>query len=328
MLEILGIDTTAEAVYRAMLSRPDWPVSELVAQLDLSEPRVRSALDDLARLSLISAGDDVLDGGSGILQLTSPRVGLASLLNAAELEINQRQQQIAMARSAIQNIVTAHDEAFEHDVLIRISSLHAVRERLRELALSAESECVSFAPGGARRPEAIEASQPLDQLALERGVTVRAVYQDTFRNDKATLEYAIWLNQLGGFSRTVPLLPIRMVIVDRSIALLPLDPDRSRAGAYEVRSPGIVAVAAAYFDLVWATALPFGEAPHLDDDGLTSMHRELLRLLADGYTDEGAARRLGLSDRSVRRMMRDLSERLGANSRFQTAVMAVRRNWI
>jgi DNA-binding NarL/FixJ family response regulator len=40
------------------------------------------------------------------------------------------------------------------------------------------------------------------------------------------------------------------------------------------------------------------------------------------------ARKLGISERTVRRLVSDLTERLGATSRFQAGVCAVRLGWL
>jgi len=45
-------------------------------------------------------------------------------------------------------------------------------------------------------------------------------------------------------------------------------------------------------------------------------------------TDEAAARRLGVSLRTVRRWASHLADRLGARSRFQAGVRARERGWI
>ena len=44
--------------------------------------------------------------------------------------------------------------------------------------------------------------------------------------------------------------------------------------------------------------------------------------------DEQIARALGMSVRTVRRRVADLMDELGADSRFQAGVEAVRRGWI
>ncbi|MDP9611903.1 MULTISPECIES: LuxR C-terminal-related transcriptional regulator [Streptomyces] len=45
-------------------------------------------------------------------------------------------------------------------------------------------------------------------------------------------------------------------------------------------------------------------------------------------TDSAVARQLGMSDRTVRRVVAQLMERLGAQSRFEAGVRAVERGWI
>ena len=137
-----------------------------------------------------------------------------------------------------------------------------------------------------------------------------------------------WLAALGGETRTVPSLPMLMVVVDRETALVPLDPADGRAGALELRSPGAVAAMSALFEHVWSIGVPWGETPPRDARGLSTQEQELLRLLADGHTDEIASRRLGVSLRTVRRMASDMMARLGARSRFEAGVRAARHGWL
>ena len=52
---------------------------------------------------------------------------------------------------------------------------------------------------------------------------------------------------------------------------------------------------------------------------------ELLRLLADGLPTDAVARRLELSDRTVRRRTRAICDRLGVTAPVQAIVWAARR---
>lgn len=52
---------------------------------------------------------------------------------------------------------------------------------------------------------------------------------------------------------------------------------------------------------------------------------ELLRLLAVGLSLESVARRLDLSERTVRRRMRSVCDRLGLGTPIEAVVWAVRR---
>jgi DNA-binding NarL/FixJ family response regulator len=50
----------------------------------------------------------------------------------------------------------------------------------------------------------------------------------------------------------------------------------------------------------------------------------IVRLLADGLVLDGIARRLGLSERTVRRRIRALCDRLGVDAPVQVVVLAAR----
>jgi DNA-binding CsgD family transcriptional regulator len=58
------------------------------------------------------------------------------------------------------------------------------------------------------------------------------------------------------------------------------------------------------------------------------MERALLVLLAQGLTDDAAAKRLCVSVRTERRMVADLLRRLNAGSRFEAGVKATRLGWL
>lgn len=319
MLNVLGLTTRDELVYTAMLRHRDLDLAALAALLQIDQDAIRSALDNLVDLALVRIAAD-----GERMWAVRPRAGLAALLARAEADLAARQLEIEKARSAFAD---QFDEE-SADELQRHEGLDSVQDRLAEMAAVATTECLSFSTGGAQLPQTIEAERPLNLQALERGVVIRNVYLDSFRNDAETLAYARWMAQHGSQSRTVAALPMRMVVIDRATALVPLDPTNQIAGALEIRSPGVIAGLVALFEQVWSTGTPFGDAPARDAAGLSGQERELLRLYAQGHTDESAARRLALSVRTVQRMMTTLGERLQASSRFQAGVEATRRGWI
>jgi DNA-binding CsgD family transcriptional regulator len=61
---------------------------------------------------------------------------------------------------------------------------------------------------------------------------------------------------------------------------------------------------------------------------LSNRERVLLALLSSGSTDQEVAAELGLSVRTVRRMVSDLMHQLGARSRFAAGVHAIDRGWL
>ncbi|MGK4578520.1 LuxR C-terminal-related transcriptional regulator [Kitasatospora sp. HPMI-4] len=324
MLQALGLNALTESVYRTLLAEPDGGVERIAADLHLSEAEVREALDELLELTLLRPATD-----SRTLRAVSPQVGLTRLLAHNQNRLLFRQQQLESARTAIEALSAEYiDRRRDDEMVLRLDSLEAVRDRLEELAATATEECLSLMRGGAVRPDSIQAGKHPNQLALERGVVIRSIFQDSFRNDPETRRYARWLADLGGLTRTVPLLPLRLVIVDRSIALIPSDPDDGRRGALELHGAALIQPLYALFDELWRSGADFGQPASRDDQGLTGSERALLQLLGHGHTDESAGRKLGLSLRTVRRMMQDLMNRLGAESRFQAGAQAVRKGWL
>ncbi len=327
MLEALGLSATAESVYRVMLDHPGHGVAELVEASALSERAVRAALDELADVMLVRASREE----SGLLRAVSPEVGLADLVRRQEAELAVRQAKVAAARAAVTTMVADRAETYPAGSVNgeRLIGLDAIQSRLEELGRTTVTECMGVHPGPAQRPEDLEAGKPLDGEAMARGVAFRTLYQDSVRNDPATISHAHWLLDQGGEVRTAPVLPQRMVIVDREQALVPIDPVNTRKGALHVTEPGIVRALVELFELAWATAVPLGAVRERDPStGLSEPERELLRLLASGLTDEGVGRRLGVSLRTVRRMMSSVMERLDASSRFEAGLKAAQRGWL
>jgi len=129
--------------------------------------------------------------------------------------------------------------------------------------------------------------------------------------------------------RTSPLIPVPMVARDQAAALVWPGPGAHAAPAVLIRDPGIVRVLGGIFTSHWDTARQLGE-PDIADPatGLTSAEMTLLALLANGHTDEAAARRLGVSARTVQRQASRIIETLEATSRFQAGIAAARRGWV
>ncbi|MGW5851107.1 helix-turn-helix transcriptional regulator [Streptomyces sp. NPDC055254] len=322
MLVSLGLTERSDALYRLILRRPDLAVTDVATELGIPDDEVREDLAELTELSLLTPSWRT----GGQLRAVNPKAALDSLLAHQQAEIAQRHRVLAESQAAASQLLSRYAElnpaqpAHEAE---RFQGVDAVRAKLAVLSARTRRESISFHPGGPVPASQFTASEPLTEDLVARGVKIRTIYQDSIRNDVASLEHARWLTERGGEVRTVPALPMRMVISDGESALMPIDPTDSAQGAVLLREPGAVAAFCALFEAVWETATPFGAPPRrrLDDPG--SQPRELLRLLALGYTDEAAARRLGISLRSERRLISELMEKLDAQSRFQLGQRAV-----
>ncbi|MEV5447400.1 LuxR C-terminal-related transcriptional regulator, partial [Streptomyces sp. NPDC052644] len=321
------LDDQTHAVYVAMLHHPGHGVAELATHLGLDEPAIRAALDTLARLSLLHPSG----GEPQPLRPISPEIGLTALLAERQAELTRRQLEIEESRAAVALLLAdqaGRCQSAAEPSMERLVGVDAVRGRLVELARSCRSELCAFMPGGAQTPASLAASRPLDEASIRRGVRLRTVYLDSIRNDPATLAYAGWLCQGSSEVRTGPALPLRMLVVDRERALLPIDSESSGLGAVLLSGSGVVAGLLALFESVWSAAAPLGAPRPRDDRGLSRQEEQVLTLLVEGHIDEVIARRLGVSVRTGRRLTADLMQRLGARSRFQAGALAVARGWV
>ncbi|MEU2505748.1 LuxR C-terminal-related transcriptional regulator [Streptomyces sp. NPDC007863] len=326
MLVELGLDGTAEAVYRIMLAHPQRGVGAIAQSLDISESKVRSALDTLSELTLVRASYE----SQGQLRAVPPALGMEMLMARQQAELAARQQRLEASREAAARLIADY-AALTPSVGgpgEQLIGLDRIRDRLATLTREVREEVMGLNTDGAQTAEAMAASRPLDQELLDRGVRVRTVYLDSVRNDDATLGYADWLTTRGAQVRTAPTLPTRMIVVDRKTAVIPLTSQDTAVGAVVLTGDGIVTALCALFETIWATARPLGSSSTPDEYGLTAQQSATLRLLANGHTDEAIAKRLGVSSRTARRIATDLMDRLGARSRFEAGVRAVEKGWL
>jgi DNA-binding NarL/FixJ family response regulator len=117
-----------------------------------------------------------------------------------------------------------------------------------------------------------------------------------------------------------------MIVIGSTHAVLPEPLGFADEPRILVRQPAIVGALKLLFERYWEQATPLPDfdsrKPRVDIRG------SLLRQLAAGAKDEQIARTLGLSLRTVRRRVADLMIELGADTRFQAGVEAVRRGWL
>ncbi|MFH9665803.1 LuxR C-terminal-related transcriptional regulator [Streptomyces globisporus] len=119
----------------------------------------------------------------------------------------------------------------------------------------------------------------------------------------------------------VPRPTSRMAVIDRRILVVAQNRDDYADGA--LTGQGLP------FIPMLASSL-LGGAPPLQENPLATEQRtvEVLRQLAQGATDEAAARELGMALRTYRRVVARIMKQLQARSRFQAGVMAARQEWV
>ncbi|BAJ31551.1 MULTISPECIES: LuxR family transcriptional regulator [Kitasatospora] len=342
-LQAFGLSDRADRLYRELLRAPDTADAELAAIVGLNCEQLAASRAELTELGLLRPSWD----DPALLRPVVPELGLAALLARREAELLAHRQQFEQARAVYGQLRAEAEADRRHTRGESLLDADAIRDRLAELGAAATSQVLALVPNsspygdpGSDGPSSAGPSNrapgngaPTDPLGLPveelllRGVELRVLFVDAVRNRPQMVEYARRVVGLGGQVRTVGSLPLRMVVLDREDAVLPLDPERADT-ATVLHGRGPVAALCALFDGLWQGAAPLCHPRGRDRNGMTAQHYALLRILQRGDTDVVAARKLGVSERTVRRLTAEALEVLGARSRFQAGARAAERGWL
>lgn len=326
MLRELGLDEVTEQVYRTLLDEPSMASADVADQLGLSQDRIMDAMDALSDLALLRMSRTDPDQRRPV----SMERGIALLIRRQEEELEARRRALAESRATAEQVAASAVHAGRRMAsgVELLLDLDEIQSRLESLGQAVRTETRSIVPT-LMPAEALEASRSLDAELAERGVQQMVLCHEHTRTNPVALAHCRWMCSIGAQIRTAPALPQRLLIYDHTAAVVPADPANPRDGAILITAPGIVAALLDLFNRVWDNASELLEIPEPGaDTGLTASEQELLRLLGKGLTDEAAAKRLGVSLRTVKRRMEDLMRRLEAGSRFEAGLKAGQRGWL
>ncbi|MCT9933212.1 helix-turn-helix transcriptional regulator [Planotetraspora sp. A-T 1434] len=326
-VSVIGISAEAAEIYRYFLRHRGEGVGTLPEALGMDPDTVETAVETLGKLSLLDLAD------RHRVVATEPRVGIERLVEKRLNELNAEIRRVLAARDAISVFVEDKQEGERAATMLdieRVEGLQRVRQRLDDLAFFSYKETLCLHPGGPWNRAMIEAALPLDTRSLRRGLALKGVYHPKALDDPAMMSYLRELVSLGAHVRLTEQPMDRMLIYDRSVAVVPIDPKESAKGALLVREPGLVSQLVIYFEGMWKSAVDFREftEPSTEEPSLSEMEQRVLEVMATADKDEIAARELDISVRTYRRYVADLMARLGAVNRFQAALRAKEENWI
>jgi sugar-specific transcriptional regulator TrmB/biotin operon repressor len=203
--------------------------------------------------------------------------------------------------------------------VVHISGLDNINAAIRDLLRDATDEILTAQPGGARPGAVLDDAFEAVRERLEAGAAMRTIYQHTARFDEPTKSYARTVIGYGVEIRTLDEFFDRLVIVDRTAAVIPANDERTRAA--EITEPAVVRFLVGMFERAWSRATPFPFVPTRSAEAaakvVPEIHRSIQRLLVEGQSDRAIARRLGISERSLQAHIRRIKQDLGASTRLQ-----------
>ncbi|MYQ65992.1 LuxR family transcriptional regulator [Streptomyces sp. SID4950] len=330
MTDVLTLDQETLQVYRAFLFHNEQDARELARLTDSDDDSVRAAIERLVDLSLLAPSQH----SPGGLRAVDPLRGMRVLLEREQEELAWREHRFKHNTTVLDAIAAEYAAAgrsAQVDGIERLHHIDDIRTRLEELAESCEKESLAFHPAGGLTEESVKTARPLNERALARGVRFRSIYIDSVMRDRVTRSHARWMADHHCEVRTTPSLPMRLLVVDTTAAVVTGLPGQSTGATLLFRNRPVVLAMRALFEAYWDHATRFpqeSDAREPAPDEITPQERRLLELLAEGLTDSMVARTLGISVRTERRKLAALMERLGVSSRFAAGVQATRRQWI
>jgi DNA-binding Lrp family transcriptional regulator len=320
-LDVWGLDDVAETAYRAMLRNPDLDVAQLARHLELEPEAVDAALDELLRVGLVSRS------GPGFSP-TSPATTLAALVHVELSDIEERRSRLDAVRASLSGFAADHMvgqsrgwSSMPFELLSADESFAAV-EDLQRGTTGEVISCHPVVDIDVDAPTYVE----LIEHQLADGRPMRGLYPTGVLDDPARLAYVQRWSEAG---ETVRLLSESLPAVaafgsEAALVSAGWGGDAGSTGNLLVRAPALVAMVRELFDQYWVRGLPVPTSRPGDADDV----RPVLELLQLGLKDETIARQLGVSLRTVRRRVATVMDELGATTRFQAGMEAVRRGLI
>ncbi|GAA4440523.1 helix-turn-helix transcriptional regulator [Phytohabitans houttuyneae] len=308
----------ADLGYRALSMLGPCTVARLARELGLPQRRVSRALDELVAAEAVRP---TATGGGGYRPAEALLWEAVALERVLETVRRRRTPDSALERwrrhvTAVSGVGLS---ALERASVRRWPTRSAARQRAATLIAAERHEHLAINTEPVFDAEATAAALPLDRSILARGIRLRVLGLPPSDGDRWSA-YATALGRSGGMYRELSALPLKVMIFDRRVALVPSDPLDLEQGYVEVADAEVTRALAVMFERLWADGVDPREqgVPPID---LSSREQELVRLLAMGYTDQSAAQELRLSVRTVAYTMRHLMDRLGVENRFQLALL-------
>lgn len=316
----LGVTAAGERLYRHLLRSGPVAAQELATAVGRPPAEVAEHAEMLAALQLVT------------LTAGSPQRWVAAAPEVAvERLIEHRQRELTRVRAELATLVVdyrvgqlAGEASGPVDVLK--DAEHCGRRYAETVANTTRELLVLSTP-----PFVIDGGVSLDVLGtLGRNVRCRSIYDRRALDQPSSLADITTYQAAGEGVRVLDELPLKLLISDRTTALLPGGDDRPGEWL-TVRGSALVEALVALFELLWERSVPLTPVQAgtgTNAAGLPASDVQLLGLLFAGLTDVAIARQLDTSLRTVQRRLTRLMQRAGAGNRAQLAWQAARGGWL
>lgn len=324
MLSAVGLDEFQESAYRTLVGLGAAEVPELARRMAVSEDETVRTLRLLERQGLAARSS----ARPGRWVAAPPSVALGALVTRRRHELEHAERAAAALAEEFRAVAA---EPAAHDLVEVVTGASAVAHRFLQLQLGATTEVCALVTG---RPAAVTGVENhAEEQAVERGVRYRVVIErEVLAGPTGPAQVADALSR-DEQVRVADRVPTKLVIADRSLAMVPLTRRATEPAALMVHASGLLESLRELFESVWRQALPLrldgrGTPRDAEPDGPDATDLEILSLLLAGLTDASVAKHLDLGLRTVQRRVKRLMELTDSATRLQLGWHAHERGWV
>ena len=197
----------------------------------------------------------------------------------------------------------------------QIRGVEQINRFLTAAVDDATEELLTAQPSGPRRAQTLSAASVRDLRAIERGVSMRTLYQHTARHSRPMREYVEMMRQHGAQIRTLDEFFNRLIVIDRRLAVIP---GETLETAVVIQDRALVAYLADIFERFWERGRDYARESRSTTSEIAAEVRQLtVRMLTEGHSDSASAKRVGVSTRTYASYVAALKEEYGVETRFQ-----------
>ena len=325
--DVLGLTPDETLAYSELVALPSASVADLAAALSAFGTSLGEAHRLLRRLEEHGLAARIT-GDERRFAAAPPAIALGALLARRQDEVRHAEVELNRLEEVYRVSAAGRGPT---DVVDVIRGDDAVRHRFEQLQLGARERVDAFV----RPPVIVTTSQEnsAEGQAVARGVQYRVVVERSMLESQAvTVEEAVEATEAGEEIRFAQRVPLKLIIIDRRLALMPLTSSGDVVGALLVRESTLLDALLALFENVWDRATPLllgasgltGDVAHqVDDDDA-----RVLGLMLAGLTDQAVANQLGTSLRTVQRRVRALMDLAEVETRVQLGWHAALNGWV
>jgi DNA-binding CsgD family transcriptional regulator len=202
------------------------------------------------------------------------------------------------------------------DLVEVITSRPALGQILEQLQETVQREVFAFQRAPMLYPDG-------HQKTVKEHIRIRSISDGTYLDMPGSLDSLRRVSSMGEEARYSDTLPMKMIVWDRRIAIVPLSVDNQQGPALLVRGSSLLDALCALFDLTWerSTPLAFSLSGALEEQGperrLSKTAEQTITLLAAGQSEKLIAHATGISQATVNRRISELMQHFNARTRFQ-----------